>query len=80
MFQTARELFQQRMGEEDEEEGEKREWRKPRIRSGQMYHVNANGEFSDSGGEEEEEEVSIAEQIRRKIGLGSREYELVPVR
>lgn len=75
MFQTARELFQQRMEEEeDEEEGErgKREWRKPKSRSGQMYHVNANGEFSDSGGEEEEEEVSIAEQIRRKIGLGSK--------
>ena len=73
MFQTARELFQQRMEEEEEEEEEeRREWRKPRIRSGQMYHVNANGEFSDSGGEEEEEEESIAEQIRRKIGLGSR--------
>ena len=76
MFQTARELFQQRMEEEEDEgeEGErgKREWRKPKSRSGQMYHVNANGEFSDSGGEEEEEEVSIAEQIRRKIGLGSK--------
>ena len=65
MFQTARELFQQRMDEE-EEAG----WRKPKPRPGQMYHVNANGEFSDSGGEEEEE--SIADQIRRRIGLASR--------
>ena len=69
VFQTARELFQQRLDGEEEGEGEERRWEKPKIRSGQMYHVNANGEFSDSGGEEEE---SIADQIRRRIGLGSK--------
>ena len=62
VFQTARELYQQQMESDD------MTWKKTRSKAGQMYHVNADGKFSDSG---EEEEESLAQQIKRQAMIMS---------
>ena len=62
VFQTARELFQQQMESDD------KNWKKTRSTTGQMYHVNADGKFSDSGDEEEE---SLAQQIKHQAMIMS---------
>lgn len=58
-FQSARQLYEQSLKEEEEDETvmKKRKW------NSSVYHVNERGEFTDS--EEEEEEEDLHSQLKR---------------
>ena len=66
-FQTARDLYKQTRGKEgDEESYEERElYKKKREWNRSSYHVNNQGNFTDSEEDDEEEEEDMHSQLKR---------------